>query len=315
MKILGTGSALPKKVVTNDDLSTFLDTSDAWILPRTGIRSRHVISDEQIEDLGTEAALKALEMSGLKPSDIDYFLCSNVLTEFVTPGLSCVIADKIGLKCPCVDVNCACPGFIFALDIAEAKYKAGQVKNVLIVCCEEPTRMCDWTDRSTCVLFGDGAGAVVLGEGDNVKGVKLNAKPSPGQLWQKRKLHPTPYITKEEVDYPLQMKGREVFRFAVNASTTEVEALLRSLGMRKEQVTYYMIHQANLRIIDAIKEYLGEPERKFPTNIADHGNSSSASCTILLDECNRKGMFKDGDVLVFSAFGAGLLSAAAVVEW
>ena len=145
MKILGTGSALPKKVVTNDDLSTFLDTSDAWILPRTGIRSRHVISDEQIEDLGTEAALKALEMSGLKPSDIDYFLCSNVLTEFVTPGLSCIIADKIGLKCPCVDVNCACPGFIFALDIAEAKYKAGQVKNVLVVCCEEPTRTVSYT--------------------------------------------------------------------------------------------------------------------------------------------------------------------------
>jgi len=315
MKILGTGSALPSKIVSNDDLAGFLDTSDAWIFPRTGIRTRHVISNEQIEDLGTEAARKALDMAGLKPSDIDYFLCSNVLTEFVTPGMSCIIASKIGLTCPCVDINCACPGFIFALDIAEAKYKAGQAKNVLIVCCEEPTRMCDWTDRSTCVLFGDGAGAVVLGEGDNIKGIKLQAQPSPGQLWQKRVLEPSPYVTKQEKSFPLQMKGREVFRFAVSASTTEVEALLAQLGIPKEKVSYYMVHQANLRIIDAIKEYLGEPDEKFPTNIADHGNSSSASCAILLDESNRKGLFKSGDLLVFSAFGAGLLSAAAVVEW
>lgn len=315
MKILGTGSSLPHKIVTNDDLSTFLDTSDAWIYPRTGIRTRHVISDEQIEDLAADAAQKALAMAGVKASEIDLFICSNVVTEYMTPGLGCVVGAKIGIKCPCIDINCACPGFIFALDLAEAKYRCGQVKKVLIVCAEEPTRMCDWTDRSTCVLFGDGAGAVVLGEGDNIKGIKLHAQPSPDQLWQKRKLLPTPYVTKEEKDYPLQMKGREVFRFAVSASTTEVEALLKSLGMSKEQVSYYMVHQANLRIIDAIKEYLGEPDEKFPTNIIDHGNSSSASCAILLDECNRKGLFKEGDVLVFSAFGAGLLSAAAVLEW
>ena len=315
MKILGTGSSLPHKIVSNDDLSTFLDTSDAWIFPRTGIRTRHVISDEQIEDLAADAAQKALAMAGVKASEIDLFICSNVVTEYMTPGLGCVVGSKIGIKCPCMDINCACPGFIFALDLAEAKYRCGQVKKVLIVCAEEPTRMCDWADRSTCVLFGDGAGAVVLGEGDNVKGIKLHAQPSPDQLWQKRKLLPTPYVTKEEKDYPLQMKGREVFRFAVNASTTEVEALLKSLGMTKEQVNYYMVHQANLRIIDAIKEYLGEPDEKFPTNIIDHGNSSSASCAILLDECNRKGLFKEGDILVFSAFGAGLLSAAAVVQW
>lgn len=315
MKILGTGSSLPHKIVTNDDLSTFLDTSDAWIYPRTGIRTRHVISDEQIEDLAADAAQKALAMAGVKASEIDLFICSNVVTEYMTPGLGCVVGAKIGIKCPCMDINCACPGFIFALDLAEAKYRCGQVKKVLIVCAEEPTRMCDWTDRSTCVLFGDGAGAVVLGEGDNIKGIKLHAQPSPDQLWQKRKLLPTPYVTKEEKDYPLQMKGREVFRFAVSASTTEVEALLKSLCMSKEQVSYYMVHQANLRIIDAIKEYLGEPDEKFPTNIIDHGNSSSASCAILLDECNRKGLFKEGDVLVFSAFGAGLLSAAAVLEW
>lgn len=315
MKISGTGSSLPKKIVTNDMLSEFLDTNDAWIFPRTGIRSRHVISDEQLEDLGADAALKALADAGLQPSDIDYFICSNVVNEYMTPSLSCIISAKIGLSCPCIDINCACPGFVYALDIAETHYLAGKVRNVLIVCAEEPTRMTDWADRSTCVLFGDGAGAVVLTPGDNVKGIKLTSQPSPDKIWEKHKLMPTPYVTKEEVDVPLQMKGREVFKFAVQASTTEVEALLQQVGMTKEQVSYYMVHQANARIIQSIKQYLDEPEEKFPSNIEDHGNSSSASCSILLDECRRKGMFKPGDVLVFSAFGAGLLSGAAVVEW
>lgn len=315
MKIIGTGSALPKKVVTNAMLSEFLDTNDEWIVPRTGIRSRHVISDENLEDLGAEAALKALEMSGLEPSQIDYFICSNVVNEYMTPSLSCIISQKIGLTCPCIDINCACPGFVYAMDIAQCRFEAGKAGNVLVVCAEEPSRMSDWQDRSTCVLFGDGAGAVVFTKGDNFKGVRLTSQPAIDKIWEMRQLLPTPYVDKEEVSVPLQMKGREVFKFAVNASTTEVEALLADLGMTKSQVNYYMVHQANQRIIDAIKQYLGEPDEKFPTNISDHGNSSSASCTILLDECNRKGMFKKGDILVFSAFGAGLLSGAAVIEW
>ena len=201
------------------------------------------------------------------------------------------------------------------MEIAETHFLAGKVRNVLIVSAEEPTRMTDWSDRSTCVLFGDGAGAAVFTQGDNLKGIRLHSQPDSGKIWQKRTLMPTPYITKKEEDVPLQMRGREVFKFAVGASTTEVEALLNEIGMDKSDVSYYMVHQANLRIIDAIKKYLDEPDDKFPVNISDHGNSSSASCAILLDECNRKGLFKPGDILVFSAFGAGLLSAAAVLEW
>ncbi|MCQ2133656.1 MAG: ketoacyl-ACP synthase III [Bacteroidales bacterium] len=315
MKILGTGSALPKKIVTNDMLSEFLDTSDEWIVPRTGIRSRHIISDEKIEDLGAQAALSALEMSGLKPEDIDYCICSNVVSEYVTPGLSCVIGAKIGLKCPCIDINCACPGFIYALDIAETHYIAGKVRNVLIICAEQPTRMCDWTDRSTCVLFGDGAGAVVLGPGSNVKGIKLHSQLDATKIWERNSLMPTPYYEGDNRAIGLQMNGREVFKFAVKASTSDVEDLLNELGMTKDQVDWYIVHQANYRIIDAIKQYLGEPDGKFPINISDHGNSSSASCTILLDECNKSHMFKEGNTLVFSAFGAGLLSGVAVLEW
>ena len=314
MKLIGTGSAIPKKSVTNDMLSEFLDTSDEWITTRTGIRSRHVISDETLEDLGTEACRKALDMAGLQPGDIDYFICSNVVNEYITPSLSCIISAKMGMSCPCVDINCACPGFIYAMDIAESRIALGKARNVLIVCAEEPTRMTDWGDRATCVLFGDGAGAAVFTAGDNLKGIRLHSQPSPDKIWEKRILMPTPYVTKEESEAALQMKGREVFKFAVSASTTEVEALLNEIGMSKDQVNYYMVHQANQRIIDAIKNYLEEPDEKFPSNISDHGNSSSASCPILLDECNRKGMFREGDVIVFSAFGAGLLSGAAVLE-
>ena len=314
MRIIGTGSALPKKIVTNEMLSEFLDTSDEWITTRTGISSRHVISDERIEDLGAEAVMRALDMSGLKPSDIDLFIVSNVVSEQDTPGMSCLVAAKIGLRCPMFDINCACPGFVYALDMAEAYYKAGKVKNVLIACIEEPIKMASWEDRSTCVLFGDGAGAVVLTSGDNIKGIKLNSQPDVDKLYMRRAMIPTPYSTFFE-DVPLQMRGREVFRFAVEACTHGVKNLLDEVGIKKEDVSWFMVHQANKRIIDSIIDFMQVPADRFPVNIQDHGNSSSASCPILLDECNRKGMFKKGDIMVFSAFGAGLLSGAAVLEW
>ena len=315
MRIIGTGSALPRRVVTNDDLSTFLDTSDEWIYPRTGIRSRHVISDERLEDLGAEAAQKALDDAGLQPEDISLFLCSNVVNEYMTPGLGCIIASKVGLKCPSIDINCACPGFIYAMDIADSFFQAGKVENVLVVCAEEPTRMTSWQDRSTCVLFGDGAGAAVFTKGEGVKAVKLSAEPSPDKIWQFRALEPTPYVTKAETSVPLQMNGRYVFRFAVTTSVRDINGILAAQGLSVQDVDWFMIHQANMRIVEGIRQRLGVPEEKFPCNIRDHGNSSSASCPILLDECHRKGLFKKGDKLIFSAFGAGLLSAVALVEW
>lgn len=315
MKISGTGSALPKKIVTNDMLSEFLDTSDEWIRTRTGVRSRRVISDEKLEDLAAEAAVKALEDAGLTSGQLDFIICSNVVNEYVTPQLSCIIQGAIGASCPCVDINCACAGFIHALDIAESFYQAGKVRNVLIVCAEEPTRMTDWTDRRTCVLFGDGAGAAVLTPGDNIKGVKLSAVSSTESLRQYRKLQPTPYITKEEDDYPLHMNGQEVFKFAIKAASADITSVLDTTGISPEEVDHYLLHQANIRIIEAIQRYLEQPKGKFPTNIEDHGNSSSACCAILLDECNRKGILKEGQTVVMSAFGAGFVSGAAVFEW
>ena len=315
MKIIGTGSAIPKKIVTNDMLSEFLDTSDAWIYPRTGIKYRHVISDEKLEDLAAEAAVKALENAGMKAEDLDFIICSNVVNEYVTPSLSCIIQGAIGATCPCLDINCACAGFMYALDIAEAHYKAGSVKNVLIVCAEEPTRMTSWKDRNVCVLFGDGAGAAVLTEGDNIKGIKLSAASATDKLYQIRTLEPTPYITKEEQNISLQMRGRDVFKFAVKASTGDIRYLLDKLGMKPDEIGHYLLHQANVRIINSIKEFLEQPDEKFPTNVETHGNSSSASCPILLDECNRKGILKRGETIALSAFGAGFISGAVIMEW
>ena len=315
MKIIGTGSAIPKKIVTNDMLSEFLDTSDAWIYPRTGIKHRHVISDEKLEDLAASAAEKALENAGMKAEDLDFIICSNVVNEYVTPSLSCIIQGAIGATCPCLDINCACAGFIYALDIAESFYKAGRVKNMLIVCAEEPSRMTSWKDRNVCVLFGDGAGAAVLTEGDNIKGIKLSAASATDKLYQIRTLEPTPYITKEEENISLQMKGQDVFKFAVKASTGDIKYLLDKLGMAAGDVDHYLLHQANIRIIRSIKDFLEQPDEKFPTNVETHGNSSSASCPILLDECNRNGILKRGETIALSAFGAGFISGAVIMEW
>ena len=315
MKIIGTGSALPTKIVTNDMLSEFLDTSDEWITTRTGVKSRHVISDEKLEDLAIEAARKALEDASLKAENLDFIICSNVVNEYVTPQFSCIIQGGIGASCPCMDINCACAGFIHALEIAESFYKAGRVNNVLVVCAEEPTRMTDWNDRRTCVLFGDGAGAAVLAPGNNIRSIRLSASSATDKLWQYRPLHPTPYITKEEHDVPLQMKGQDVFKFAVKAASKDISRTLEDAGVNADEVDHYLLHQANVRIISAIQDYLKQPADKFPVNIADHGNSSSSSCPILLDECRRNSRFKEGDLIAMSAFGAGFVSGAVLFEW
>ena len=315
MKISGTGSVLPKKVVTNEMLSQFLDTSDEWIRTRTGVKSRHVISDERLEDMAIEAARKALDDAGVAVSELDFIICSNVVNEYITPQLSCIIQGGIGASCPCIDINCACAGFIYALEIAESFYRSGRVKNVLVVCAEEPSRMTDWSDRRTCVLFGDGAGAAVLTPGDNIRSIKLSASSATDKLWQYRKLQPTPYITKEEDDVPLQMKGQDVFKFAVKAASRDITRVLTESGCSKNDVDHYLLHQANIRIINAIQEFMEQPVEKFPTNVEDHGNSSSSSCPILLDECNRKGLFRKGDLIVMSAFGAGFVSGALLLEW
>ena len=226
MRIIGTGSAHPKHTLTNVDLSKIMDTSDEWIRERTGICTRQIITDENLEDLAAEAAQKALHDAGMKAADIDYIICSNVVFEYVTPSVASIVEGKIGASCPCVDLNAACSGFIYAIDFAEALLQTGRATNILVMAAEEPTRMVDWNDRSTCVLFGDGAGAMVVTRGDGLRAIKVSSKSNLDVLHYKRKLEPTPFITKEEEHIPLYMAGQEVFKTAVTCSLRDLLAVL-----------------------------------------------------------------------------------------
>ena len=315
MKIIGTGRAHPAKVVTNAMLEKFLDTSDEWIVERTGIKERKLISNERLEDMAAKASLLAIEDAGLKPKDIDYIICSNVVNEYITPSLSCIVQGAIGAECACVDINVACSGFVYALDMADDRIKSGKAKNILVLAAEEPTRMVDWSDRATCVLFGDGAGAVVVTEGDGYLGSRLEAKSMTDCLHYVRCLEPTPYITKEEFSAPMYMNGRQVFKTAVMLSSRDINALLAEQGLQPKDVKYYVLHQANMRIIEAVAKQMDLDLSYFPHNVEYCGNTSSASVALLLDELHRGGKLQRGDKLIMSAFGAGFTTGTCLIEW
>jgi 3-oxoacyl-[acyl-carrier-protein] synthase-3 len=315
MKIIGTGSAHPSLVVTNKMLENFLETSDEWIVSRTGIKERRLITNEKLEDLAVEAARNAMENAGVTPEEIDFLIVSNVSNEYDTPSLSCVIQGMLGMKCPCFDINCACSGFVYALDIAESFLATKDLRNILIVCAEEPSRMVDWKDRSQCVLFGDGAGAAVVTKGDDLKAIRLNTVSKVDPLWQKKVMQPTPFVTKEEKGGPLVMAGQDVFKLAVSSSIDDIDKVLKNAGMSPEDIDMFVLHQANIRIIDAIRHFSKQDKSKFPINVDKYGNTSSATIPILLDELNRGGKLKNGDMLLMSAFGAGFTTGACILRW
>ena len=314
MKIIGTGSALPSLIVTNDMLSEFLDTSNEWILTRTGISQRRIISDETIVDLAVSASKKALESAFLDAKDVDFLICSNVVNNYVTPGLSCIVQGEIGANCPCIDLNGACSGFIYALGMAAAYLDTGKAKNILVVCADELSKIVNWHTRETSVLFGDGAGATIVTQGKNLKSMHLATTSATQSLYYQRALEYNPY-SKEEAYTPLVMNGKDVYKMAVNASIHDISMVMKEAQVTQKEISFYLLHQANLRIMETIREYLGEKEDKFPKNIHKYGNTSSASIPILLDEMNRAGQLKNGDMLVMSAFGAGFSSGACVLEW
>ena len=315
MRIIGTGRVHPAKVVTNQMLEEFLDTSDEWIKERTGIASRRLITDEKLEDMAAEAARQAIVAAGLTAKDIDFIICSNVVNEYITPALSCIVQGKIGAKCACVDVNGACSGFIYALDMADDRLKSGKARNILVLAAEEPTRMVDWSDRAMCVLFGDGAGAVVVTHGDELFASRLTTVSKTDCLHYVRRLEPTPYISKAESSSPMYMNGREVFKTAVLSSARDITTLLKENGLQPDDIKYYILHQANMRIVEAVAGYLNLDMAHFPHNVERCGNTSSASIPLLLDELVREGKLERGDKVVMSAFGAGFTSGACVLEW
>lgn len=315
MKIIGTGSALPVKEVNNDMLAGFLETSDSWITSRTGIKTRRLLSTETLGELAITAALAAIESSGLKPEEIDYLICSNVANSYVSPSLGSILLAPLGCSCPCFDLNGACAGLIYSLDIADAFIKTGKAKKILIVAAEEPSRFCNWHERETTVLFGDGASALVVTEGEGFMDFRLTGDTHTDVLYYKRSLENTPYDRVEEKTMPLVMQGREVFKLAVRACIKDVDTILERNGMKGDDISMYLLHQANLRIIDSIREHLEQPPEKFPTNLQRYGNTSSASIGILIDELSRAGQLKDGTNLLLSAFGGGFVTGATILKW
>ena len=316
MRILGTGSALPARRVTNEELTAFLDTSDEWIRTRTGIAERRVLNEESVLSLAREASLRALENAGLDADDIDMLIVSTAKGETITPSTASLLQGEIGAHCPAFDMNVACSGFLYALDLVQPYIDSGKAKRILITCAEAISRLCDWTDRSTCVLFGDGAGAAVVdgGEGGLMATLltsqgdvtHLNMYPDPGN---------SPFATQRVPARALHMDGPEIYKFAVSHSVSDLRAVCEKAGVALDDIDHFLLHQANKRIIDAARARLKQPIEKFPMNVEVRGNTSSASVPILLDEVNRAGRLHAGDKLAMSAFGAGLTTGACVLTW
>ncbi|MGI6166965.1 MAG: beta-ketoacyl-ACP synthase III [Eubacteriales bacterium] len=315
LKILSTGRALPKIVISNHRLSAMMDTSDEWIVARTGIRCRHIASgDEDLTSLAVKAARTALDKAALDVSGIDMIICATMSGDYVFPSLACCVAEALGALRPAFDINAACSGFVYALEVANQFISTGRAKNILIVCAEMMSRLCDWTDRSTCVLFGDGAAACVVGEGDAIKYLNLTSDGHTRLLYQDAGSGNSPFCPKKEPGF-LKMSGQDVFKFAVSKIGQETDRALRTLGLSPDDIDLYILHQANKRIIDSARTRLNQPEEKFPVNIDRYGNTSAATIPILLDELLEAGRIKKGTKLLISAFGAGMTTGTCVMIW
>lgn len=315
-RILGTGSFLPRKVLTNDDLSHMVETSDEWITKRVGVKERRVCTTETNTDMGVAAALAALEDSGVKPEELDLIIGATISADTISPGLAGMVQNRIGAACPCFDMNAACPGFLFALEVADGFFVKKTVKKVLVVSAERMSGLIDWTDRSTCVIFGDGAGAAVLGEGDNYLASELHTAGGDDVISIPTWWDNSPFYEHQLKQNKVNMAGQETYKFAVSSMVRDIQSVMAKAGITGEQVKAVIPHQANYRIINEARRRLPEiaPE-KFLINIQRCGNTSSASEPILLDEANRQGLLQPGDYVVLSAFGGGLSSAASVVRW
>lgn len=321
--ILATGSYLPERVLTNKELETMVDTTDEWIVSRTGIRERRVASPEQASsDLAYEASIKAIEKAGLTPDQIDLILVATVTPDMMFPSTACILQDRLGAShAAALDVSAACTGFIYALATGAKFIESGMYRHVLVVGVESLSKITDWEDRNTCVLFGDGAGAAVLGPvedgqgfqsfvlgADGSGGVHLNQKAGGSRM-------PASLETIQNKQHFVYMNGREVFKFAVRVMNTATDEAIEKAGMNKEDIDFLVPHQANQRIIDAAVERLGLSEEKVVVNLDRYGNMSSASIPVALDEAVAEGRIQEGSNLLLVGFGGGLTWASTVIKW
>ena len=322
-RIIGTGSYAPEKILTNEELSKLVDTSDEWITSRTGIKQRHIAREgEQTSDMAAEASKKALEMAGLTASDLDMIIVGTISGDMPMPACAAFVQAKLGAKCPAFDVSAACAGSLFGLSIADQFVKTGAAKNVLVLGVELLSRILNWEDRNTCVLFGDAAGAMILAPSENesrgilsthihTDGDYANILTIPGG----GSISPMNEETLEKKLNFVHMNGREVYKFAVRSLTSVIKEGLSAHGFEKEDVDHVVPHQANIRIVDAVLKNLKIPKEKTVLNIDRYGNTSSASVPVTLDEAVRSGRIKEGDLVAMMAIGAGMSWGSAMIRW
>ena len=321
--ITGWGMSVPEKILTNDDLSKMVDTNDEWIQSRTGIRERRIASEDQSSaSLATEAAIRALDVANLKPTELDLIIVSSSSPEHIFPSTASLVQDRIGAtKAGAFDLSAACTGFIYALDMGAQAIRSGSVKNVLVLGAETLSRFVDWTDRNTCILFGDGAGAFVLQADEKPGGVLSSVLHSDGSGGDLLTLpaggsrHPATATTVQDGLHFIQMDGKGVFRFATRVMARATKEALEKAGLGLEDLDLVVPHQANKRIIDAAARGLKLPMEKFMVNLDRYGNTSTASIPIATVEAFESGRLKAGDTVVFVGFGAGLTWGALAAEW
>jgi len=320
--ILGTGSCLPRKVVANSELEKLVDTSDEWIRSRTGIHTRHIASgDEFTYKLSAGAAMKALEMANVDPAEIGLIVVGTISSHMLMPSTACFVQKEIGATNAFAwDLNAACSGFLYGMDVADKYVKADPSKKVLVIGAETLSSRLNWQDRNTCIIFGDGAGAAVFGHDDQKAGFIGAHLCSDGSLWRLLHMH-APQSSNPDLQVPgntgafIVMEGREVFKYAVKAMEDAVRGLLEREKVRLDDVSLVIPHQANIRIINKLKERLQLPEDKIFINVAEYGNTSAASIPIALDEACRGNRIKTGDLLLFCSFGGGFTWGAGLLKW
>ena len=318
VRIAGIGAYVPENQVTNDDLAKIVDTSGEWITSRTGIKTRYISTNEETVDLAAEASRRALEVSGIKPERLDLIIMATSSPDYHYPSGACQVQAKIGaVNAVAFDVSAACAGFIFAMNIVQGFFKSGIYQTALIIGAETLSKMTDWSDRSTCVLFGDGAGAAVLRNAESgLIDMLMESDGTKGDVLMCRARTLEHFLTgkKPELGFTV-MDGQEVFKFAVKRVPECIDTILKRNEIKKEEIKYYVLHQANARIVEAAAKRLKEPMEKFPLIIERYGNTSTASIPLLLDDMLKRGMLNDGDKIILSGFGAGMTWGAVLMEW
>jgi 3-oxoacyl-[acyl-carrier-protein] synthase-3 len=322
VSIIGTGSYVPERVLTNQDLEKIVETTDEWIFSRTGMRERHIAAEDQAtSDLGTEAARRALVDAGISAEELDLIIVATLSPDMFFPSTACYIQDRIGAKnAYAFDLGAACSGFLYAMDTARNQIACGAVDTVLVIGAEKMSTFIDWEDRATCILFGDGAGAAVLRAGGSGRGVMDSVMGSDGSLAGLLSTpgggsrNPMSHDMIDQKMHYLQMQGREVYKHAVTRMTESVVSALEKNGVCADEIKCFIPHQANVRIIDAISKRLGVADRMY-VNVDKYANTSSAALAIALDEAVKDGTITSGDLVVLTVFGGGFTWGANVLEW